>query len=191
VLIPIPIGKKYTATVHGETWKVVRCEGCGKHYAYRMKVQAQAQAAAYTFSPVLDNEERAQHEAVFHATKALQQAARRASAAVPCPQCGAYQRDMFARVRRRKVHPLQLVGALVFACGPALLLLDEPAALTYAVIVGLFGLGLVACGMLLRRRIDPNAGGPEPRRRLGRSAAVWGEELERLVQSGQVQGGQG
>jgi hypothetical protein len=91
---------------------------------------------------------------------------------------------MIARVRGRKVHPLQVVGAVVFACGPALLLLDEPGALAFAVGVALLGLGMAAGGMLLRRRLDPNAGDPEPRKQLGLSQAVWGKKLERLVKGG-------
>jgi hypothetical protein len=152
---PDPLGTHYTPTVHGETWTVVRCEGCGKPYAYHMEVRA----SASNFNPPLLNEEGARQEAAFYATERL------------CLEGGSYQHDMIARVRGRKLHPIQVVGALVFACGPVLLL-DEPGALAFAVGVALLGLGLVAGGMLLRRRLDPNACDPEPRKQLGRSQEV-------------------
>jgi hypothetical protein len=171
----------YTATVHGETWKVVQCEKCITLYAYCMLVEASASSVSFLNL----NTEWAREDAATGAVQRLHKKAKRAKGAVPCPECGSYQRDMFNRVRRKSVHWLQIVGGLVLACAPACVMLEEFGGWIIAGGLALVGGGFIASGMFLRSRVDPNAGDPEPRKQLGRSHSVWGAKLEEMLPSQQ------
>jgi hypothetical protein len=55
-----------------------------------------------------------------------------------------------------------------------------------AAIVGVVtGLSLLTYGCVIAFRFDPNAGDPTPRKAIGQSCALWGEQLADVVKASQ------
>lgn len=107
VLIPVPIGRGYTAVVKGEIVKSETCERCGTKFVYLMKRSAKGQGT----SPMWLNNAGAENRALRRADELLQLKLEKEIDLVPCPACGTYQKKMVARQRRR--YMLMLAGFLV------------------------------------------------------------------------------
>jgi hypothetical protein len=125
-------------------------------------------------------------QAAWEAEQRLQKEAQQVMAAVPCPECGTYQKDMIPIVNGRSVHWLQIVGAIILACAPTILMIEIPWVWGVASLVALLGLTLIIRGIQIKSRITPNTGNPEPRKRLGQSLAVSGEKLAELLKNAET-----
>ncbi len=108
--IPIPLGERYEATLHGSTWKMVQCVKCGEEYVYRMERSAAATGVNVLW---LDSE-----GAIDRARKKAKEKLKRTLDAecdpVPCPQCDMYQPDMVCLLRSRKLLTLRNYSLIVF-----------------------------------------------------------------------------
>ena len=98
MIIPVPTGSRYTATLRVNAWIPVRCEHCGSTFAYRTQRQASGQAR----SPLWLGQEGAKTRARANAIEAMELALRRTVEPVPCPQCGNIQAAMVRVLRRRR-----------------------------------------------------------------------------------------
>jgi hypothetical protein len=177
----IPTGVHYLATAQEIIWKIVPCERCSATYGYRLEVTG----TGFGSSTLFLNTEGAKRDAALAAQANLLLKAESSVAPVPCPLCGWYQRSMVRSLHRNKIHWTQIVGGILLACAPSPLLLENPLAWLPATVLAVSGGGLLVAGWFIVRSMDPNAGNPEPRKELGRSLAVWGEALERLVRESQ------
>ena len=80
-----------TATAEGQTTKLVRCESCGRGYAYQLMRTGRGSASA-----ILDW---GSMEARQRAAEHLQSRLEDGIDVVPCPACGWYQASMIAKAR--------------------------------------------------------------------------------------------
>jgi hypothetical protein len=173
---------RYKATVQGEIWRIVRCENCGTPYAYRMEIEASADSSSLLGL----NDQGAQQRAAAQAALNLQAKSQVSVAAVPCPECGYYQRHMARRFRSQYLHWTLIAGVVALAGGLAVLFSDVPYGWVGATGLISVGAAFMILGALWRPRIDPNAGDPEPRKQLGRACALWGERLKLLLEEQDV-----
>jgi hypothetical protein len=190
--IPIPLALDYTVTYKGTTLRLVRCEHCSSVYGYRVEVVATASDTSLLF---LDNEG-AQQRASAQAEEEVRRKLADAFAAVPCPECGSYQRHMFPFVQQSYRRWMRVAGLLLlFLVCPALLIVayvydhnpytpaDSLAWLWLYLsggLAGFGGLGLIVARIKLSEQFDPNTGPAETRRKIGAALAISGDQLRDL-----------
>jgi hypothetical protein len=161
-VIPIPYGTKFTVKARGSVWKPVTCEHCGCDFAYLVSVKASGEATNVLWL----NKRAAIDSAHSHADQALRHALDTTEKAIPCPQCGRYQRRMVSLMRWQAANSNPrpyLLGFLALGITIALALLVNAAApglmppglaFLMASIVGL-AVGYRAFTKI--QRLDPNA----------------------------------
>jgi hypothetical protein len=177
VIIPIPTGTRYVATLKGGTWKFVTCEKCRQPYAYLLVLEATGQGHNTLF---LDAEGAAQ-QAREQAIQNYEAKSRNCVLPVPCPQCGFYQPDMVAQLKDKgSINALQVAGAVLVLLSFAPLAFKAAYAWVVTLVLAVLGVVVLALGYVVAFRFDPNAGDPEPRKAIGRQGSVWGERLVEL-----------
>jgi ribosomal protein S27E len=97
MLIPIPTGRKYQATIVGRQFREVTCENCGSQYVYVVKAVGGGSGS----SPMFLNNDGARAHAVGAARMQVERRLRELHLPVPCPDCGWYQHMVQIRRRRR------------------------------------------------------------------------------------------
>jgi hypothetical protein len=170
-----------TASVPGQTTKVVRCEACGRSYAYELKRIGCGYADGHSASSLSLAQQRAEED--------LQRLLAIGVEAIPCPACGWYQSDMVPEVRSRHrrgmlylgqcltfaVIPMGVVGELLYLVNNDV---GDPPAIPWPLFVaGMVCLLAAGVGLLIRRRylaknFDPNAEDVRARTLSGQSRAV-------------------
>jgi len=98
MIIPIPLGENYTATLRGAKWKTVQCFNCSGEYFYHMNRSAKCNG----FNPLWLDAEGARNRAYEKAQAALTRALDEECDPISCPACGVYQPDMIRLLRVRK-----------------------------------------------------------------------------------------
>ncbi|HXY18865.1 MAG TPA: hypothetical protein VEH83_02605 [Gemmatimonadales bacterium] len=98
MIIAVPTGSRFTATLKVKALIPVRCEHCGATFAYRTQQQVSGQAR----SALWLNQEGAKAKARERAAEAMEAALRRTAKPVPCPQCANYQATMVRKLRGRR-----------------------------------------------------------------------------------------
>jgi hypothetical protein len=191
ILIPIPIGWKYTTNLSAATLKLVRCENCHVEYVYRMERFGSGTGTSLLF---LENKG-AQDRATQQAANELRGLLWRECDPIPCPNCGWYQKAMVRAMRRDHWRWMQSTGlgllavstiSLVIAYvawlpnfphspGPPWLL---PMSLIAGAVTGVAGAGLLVIKATLSTRYDPNANDAKARIALGQLRALLKDELE-------------
>ena len=175
--IHIPIGVVRRARLHGAVWKFVTCAHCQQPYAYLLELEATGTDHDLLF---LDGEGSAQR-ARAQAEQNLAQKSRNVVLPVPCPHCGFYQDDMARNLKdEASINPRQIAGVVIALLSLVPLMLEIPYIWVLTIVLAVIGLALLAWGLVLTFRFDPNAGDPEPRKALGRRHAVCGEQLAEL-----------
>lgn len=195
MLIPIPIGIKYTLTVGGSLPKLVRCEQCGLEYVYTVERAAAVQATSYFGMDDNAVKARAVRDAAYFLNLVLEQA----SDPVPCPGCGFYQKAMVDRLRQSHLEWMYQLGIgciLVFllllflAIVVTLAVLSEmggvvgiAALILWSMTVVMFAVALTL--FLLRRqrvqRYSPNDEDATVRIQHGQRLALPKEQYEQMV----------
>lgn len=157
----IPTGRKYTVTVTATTYKTVHCENCGCDFVYPMRRQAQGTG----HSPLwLDNKgatSRAEQAAQENLAKKLATEIN----AVPCPDCGRYQANMVARLKKSKWRWMVVAGWLAIILSLIagwIIWLDDHQFIaaftnTFWGVVLLAGVAMIVAAKLRQRTFDPNA----------------------------------
>ena len=175
--IHIPIGVRRRARLHGAVWKFVTCAQCQQPYAYLLELEATGTDHDLLF---LDGEGSAER-ARAQAEQNFEHKSRNVVLPVPCPHCGFYQDDMARHLKDdASINPRQIAGAVIALLSLVPLMLEIPYIWVLTIVLAVTGLALLAWGLVLAFRFDPNAGDPEPRKALGRQYAVWGEQLAEL-----------
>jgi hypothetical protein len=154
-------GRPNTAVATGQTTKVVRCEACGKSYAYQLTRTGTGTADRSSGGGYSVALQRAQAD--LHRLLAI------AVEAVPCPACGWYQSHMIPEARKQHrrwmVYAGQCltVGLIPVAVLGLLILKDSPEArdLAPVFVAGLVCLFAVGIAMFiwrhhLAKNSDPN-----------------------------------
>ena len=166
----------------GQITKVVRCEGCGRSYAYELKRTGHGAAQGHS-------------EAIRRAWENLQRALTIGVEVIPCPACGWYQSNMIPKARRLHHRWMGYVGScltlgLILPAFFGLVINhfpvdkgDEPyipLPILVATLVCLFavGIGMGARWMYLAARYDPNDEDVEARKLYGQSRATLLSEQE-------------
>jgi RNase P subunit RPR2 len=108
MLIPIPHGKKFTATMTGREIREVKCEKCGAEYVYIVQVRAKGSG----FSPLFLDDDRAWARAGKEAKQRVKQQLRGLHLPIPCPNCGWYQKHMVELLRKRRLYRWMWVVSL-------------------------------------------------------------------------------
>lgn len=162
----IPTGRKYTVTVTATTYKTVHCEKCGCDFVYPMRRQAQGTG----HSPLwLDNKgatSRAEQAAQENLAKKLATEIN----AVPCPDCGRYQANMVARLKKSTWRWMVVAGWLAIILSLIagwIIWLDDHQFIaaftnTFWGVVLLAGLAMIVAAKLRQRTFDPNADARPP-----------------------------
>jgi hypothetical protein len=197
-MIPIPIGKKYTATVTGSVMKGVVCEQCKLEYVYTLTRQAQGEGTSLLGL----NDGGAERRASDAANTVLKKILDRAQDPVPCPGCGWYQESMIAIVRRarrgwmRRLATVSGVLGFLAGCLAFATFMSRPASgwdashsqtesvfVCLAILSGLLlgsAIGLPLLRYYSCRQFDPNLEDVELHKKLGQARAISVEEfLER------------
>jgi hypothetical protein len=104
----IYFGRRYSAAMTGSVVRRVKCEKCPCEYAYELVRRGTGSGT----SPYLLNNAGAQDLAQKQASRRLRKQLENGMDPVPCPDCGWYQVEMVAEIRRRKLRPL--VGLALF-----------------------------------------------------------------------------
>lgn len=160
----IPTGRKYTATVGGAVWKEVLCQHCGTEFVYLLERQASGEGS----SPFWLDNKGAEHRAEERATRKLAERLAADSDPVACPECGRYQAEMVALLKREKWRWALYLGVFIvffYVVGNWLFVVvservDQFVERLFArpfVLIPTFAL-VTSLGALLRRHLyDPNA----------------------------------
>ena len=180
MLIPIPVIVTRVAEVRGAVWKLVLCASCQKEYAYLVELHATGTDHDVLIVDLEGSAKRAQ----ARAEESLARMARNTVLPVPCPHCGTYQDDMVSLLKEDGTSSVPLIAGLVVG-GLSLVPLAFSFPFNWLVTAAgvVVGLGLIAYGDLDMFRVQPNAGDPEPRKARGRRHAVWGDQLNDLLDS--------
>src|ERR1051325_12084365 len=114
MIIPIiiPTGYTYHCTVEGSVFKIVQCEHCNSIYVYKMTRTVAGSAS----DPLFLNPE-APTMAAMAANFSLQQKLDTDCDAIPCLDCGKYQRNMVEALRRDFNSDYWFAGALGIGIG--------------------------------------------------------------------------
>ena len=180
--IPISVGATYEAAVEGTIWKLITCESCGERYAYGLNLEATGEEHDLLFLDAAGAMQRAQEQA----QQRLAEKCRNVVLAIPCPNCGHYQEKMARRLKDdASVNPLQIIGGIIVALAFVPLLFSIANIWILTAVLATIGLVVLAAGCAASIRFDPNDGNPEERKELGRSYAVWGEQLPNLLATNQ------
>ena len=108
---------------------------------------------------------------------------------LPCPNCGCYQPDMVEMLRTEGTSNTPVIAGLTIAALSLIPLAFSVPHIWVASAVGVsIGLGLIGFADWAAARWDPNAGDPKKRKARSRKLAVWGEELDQLLATGQGAG---
>ncbi|RCS52967.1 hypothetical protein DTL42_09130 [Bremerella cremea] len=175
--IPIPIGENQVVAVQGSVWKFVTCTQCHQDFAYLLQLEAFGEAHNTFY---LDKEG-SQKLAHVHAQRNLAKMYENVVVPTPCPCCGYYQEEM-VRILKEEGTSDRLfgVGMGVTALSFVPLGFSVPH-IWIATATGVsLGVVLMVYAEFFSGRKDPNAGDPEPRKRLGQKHTLWGEKLEIL-----------
>jgi hypothetical protein len=97
-MIPVPVGRSYSATYSGLVWRTVRCEFCGCDFAYQLFISGYGSG----FSPLFLGNSAASGDAQLEARSHYRQLARTAIGMAPCPDCGRYQSKMIREERKER-----------------------------------------------------------------------------------------
>jgi len=156
--------KSHSARAAGAIWRTVKCVGCGCEFLYRM--QRDAKATKFDVAMMSDDE-----MTMATSSEAWALLAHRLHAecdAVPCPDCGIYQPDMVAMLRKRYSRLPYVAGIVAIAVWaihiigvalrnhrdsfrPAIQMLGPP--FGYLLIGALFAIGV---GVFIHMTFDPN-----------------------------------
>jgi hypothetical protein len=173
-----------TEQAWGKTTKVVRCEACGRHYAYALHRTGRGHDKGEVGLGWTNQ------VALAKAKANLQKQLDTGIDVIPCPACGWYQSSMIPAARRRHCLWMYYFGlCLTIGLIPAAVLglmamLVDPPPLPWPIAVaGLVCLLVAGTGILLWReylaaRHDPNKEDAETRKRDGRSRAILLSEQE-------------
>jgi hypothetical protein len=171
------IGKVFDAA-RGRATKLVRCEGCGRNYAYELTRTGYGQDAGSFWSfwgSYTVARQKAEADLRHRLATGIE--------VVPCPACGWYQSSMVPEARRRHRRWMLHVGQCL-AVGlavPALIgwsLVPWPVFVAGLVFPLALGTGLMIWRSRLARRYDPNNEDVEARKRYGQSRATLLSEQE-------------
>lgn len=196
-MIPIVVTwTKYTATLHGRVLKLVPCENCSTEYVYMLEREG---SGVGTTVYSLD-EPGAEKHAQSAAEETLQEYLENDFDAIPCPECGHYQRYMFPKLLETRslwgpalTLALLFVGCLdgVSALYWSIVYLRRPSehafgrlVLTGSILLGVIVIGFVTSLLRRRamRRFNPNLGDAQARIARGRTRAVTRAEFEKTQQ---------
>lgn len=108
VIIPIPIGRRYTVQATGSVTKSVCCERCHCQYHYT----AQRIGVGHGMSVLWLDNNGASKRAHSKATADLERKLVRVTEAVPCPTCYWYQRNMLGILKQKEARNILLLGLL-------------------------------------------------------------------------------
>lgn len=127
MIIPVPVGQTYTATVSGRGLKLVCCEHCACEYVYGLERNVSGHASSLLW---LDNEG-AKKRAEDSASTSVKRTLRAAVDPVACPKCGWFQGNMVPLLKRRGAWKIAIFG-LAGALGLAIIvaILEKPSGLT-------------------------------------------------------------
>jgi hypothetical protein len=172
-----------TASVPGQTTKVVRCETCGRNYAYELKRIGHGQADGHSEDSSSLARQRAEEDLRHLLATGIE--------LIPCPACGWYQTDMIPGVRRRHRRWMVYVGqcltvGLIPVAVFGLLIINgfpEAQGLAPVFVAGLVCLLAVGIGMFIRRHqlaknFNPNDEDVGVRTLYGQSRAILLSEQE-------------
>ncbi len=176
-------GRPHTAVATGQTTKIVRCEACGKHYAYQL---------TRTGTGAADRSSAGGYNVALQRAEAnLRQLLASGVEAVPCPVCGWYQSDMILQARKQHRRWMVYAGqcltvGLLPVAALGLLIGDgfpEARGLAPVFVAGLVCLFAVGIGMFLLRCLlaansDPNDDDVGVRALYGQSRATLLSEQE-------------
>lgn len=190
MIIPIPYGMEYTATVEGRVFKFVRCEKCNSEFAYEMKREGSGSGTAILFVKNQGARERASAKAQAELSSRLQNECD----PVPCPECGCYQEHMIPVIRRNFQFWMTVSGLFLLLGGFILFLWfvgaglsGDPSNNAWAGLYGKIAAALGGAGvafLLLRylwaRTLKPNVGDPEIRKQLGQKLTLDWREFARV-----------
>jgi len=201
MLIPIPVGQKYTATMSATVPKLVKCEQCSTDYVYHLKRKAVGEGTSLLFL----NNKGAKGSAQAEARKRLLKVLARSCEPVPCPACGHVQEHMIPRARQLRCRWVGKAALYLFPSG-CLLGLAAAGVLTLTMsnagregwtasyviwmIIGAMAGLTAAAGVIASlvlpvwryfscRRYDPNTEKVEVRKARGQSLAVTKTEFDR------------
>ena len=181
--IPIPIGTKNSVVAHGVVWKMVHCTHCGERYACQVQLAAVGRDVNLLFIDSAGSAERAKTQALEH----LSHQARNAVVPIPCPNCGNYQETTARQMKESAwMNRTQIVGGAIVLASLIFLALPFDYIWIATIVLAVVGLAIVAYGYLIAYRYDPNGGDPEPRKAFARDHAVWGQQLDEMIASGQI-----
>jgi ribosomal protein S27E len=146
--------KTITATMTGRVVRDVKCENCGCEYVYFVRLRATASAS----TPMSIGQEGTRAVAQGRAKLRLKELLRSGFLAIPCPDCGWYQKYMVQILRRRRlfwwillaVLPLVWIGLEWVFSSP-----DEPTDFHLPILFGLSA-GLAVAGIILHHLWQDN-----------------------------------
>jgi len=96
MIVPVPVlGRSYTCTVSGRTFRTLKCFKCATDYVYLMERKVTGDAAGMVWVPAEVAEQRARESAI----RSLEHALSKDCELVACPDCGHYQPDMIRKIR--------------------------------------------------------------------------------------------
>jgi hypothetical protein len=179
-----PLEHGTTEQAWGKTTKVVRCEACGRHYAYALQRTGRGHDKGEVGLGWINQ------VALAQAKANLQERLDTGIEAVPCPACGWYQSSMIPEARRLHrpwMHHVGLcltIGLIpVAVLGLAAMQVNPPPLPWPIAVAGLVCLLVAGIGILLWRdylagRHDPNKEDVETRKRNGQSRAILLSEQE-------------
>ena len=192
--IPIPSGISYIHTASGSVLRLVCCESCHAEYAYQLKRTAEGDGTSYFFL----NNRGAATRASRQAEASLRYKLEHGVDLVPCPECGWYQNNMRAKARR-------LHRRWMFTTGACLLIILIPvgsmavgatfgdpripltipllAFLCCLIALAVVAISLIAAKLISARQYDPNSEDATVRKQIGRSRAIWGQELAEIIKT--------
>ena len=172
--------RRATASVPGQTTKVVRCEACGRSYAHELKRIGHGQADGQTESSYSLARQRAEAD--------LRHLLEIGIEVIPCPACGWYQSNMIPKARRRHRRWIAYVGqCLTIGLIPVAIIggiingvhenqgnppLPWPIFAAGLVCVFAVGIGMFIWKYKLAQSYDPNEEDVEARKRYGQSRAM-------------------
>jgi hypothetical protein len=110
MLVPIPIGTRYTVTIDSIAERQVECERCGSTFTHTYRITATGDS----FSPLTLNPTQAQTGAQKAAEEDIEHALLRDEPPFPCPSCGWYQSDMVIRFKASRLVNLKVFSKILY-----------------------------------------------------------------------------
>jgi hypothetical protein len=174
----------WVAKVTAFKTKAVCCVQCGTRYLYDMKRQGDARSTTMLDSRSEATKQKAEEEAQAEVERKLD----REIDTVPCPNCGCYQPDMVALLRRQHLRWLRDLGWMLLLLAAAPFGADRAFDLPYrdllctsASLLAPLAVGLLFLRCFRQRRYDPNAGDPHKRIAQGQARAYSPEDADRIA----------